>query len=289
MTEARRKPPKKSTRKPSARAEEAPAGHRGAPARTEERRAPSAPADEARQTEEAELALGRTLALWIPALTVAIAGLVGAIFSAGPAILVLGVGALLGGIAFFWGSVRSLSGEAPLSPHILAAAPHSLGATDAAAEEKRRVLRSLKDLETERNLGKIGEEDYLELSATYRARAKQILREMDETVAPYRSEAERMAAKYLSSRGLAPAAAAAEKPAPEASASAGPAATAKDRRVMCPKCETANDSDAAFCKKCGTKLSSPDGVVDTVVAADDAADSGRDAVEGDGPRGEEDA
>jgi len=49
------------------------------------------------------------------------------------------------------------------------------------------VLRALKDLEFERSVGKIGEDDYAELSARYRADAKRLMQLIDAG-----SEAERL-------------------------------------------------------------------------------------------------
>ena len=90
---------------------------------------------------------------------------VGMTFGLALAILVLAGCVLAGVITLFWLSVRNLSGDTPLSLDEALA----MGAPTAAEEEKRAVLRALKDLEFERSVGKISEQDYLEFSARYRA------------------------------------------------------------------------------------------------------------------------
>lgn len=55
-------------------------------------------------------------------------------------------------------------------------------------EQKLSVLRALKDLESERQLGKIAEEDYVALSARYRAEARELMTRMDESEAGVRAE-----------------------------------------------------------------------------------------------------
>ena len=99
-------------------------------------------------------------------------------------------GALLGTIALLWASVRTLSGDAPLPADLEALAAQHRD-VDALGEQKRRVLRALKDLEGERALGKIDEADYEALAMQYREEAKALMREMDRNVAPALAEAER--------------------------------------------------------------------------------------------------
>jgi hypothetical protein len=77
-----------------------------------------------------------------------------------------------------------------------------MGAPSKAEEEKRAVLRALKDLEYERGVGKISPEDYAELSAKYRAEAKRLIQALDETLAPARAEVERVLQKRLDKAGL---------------------------------------------------------------------------------------
>jgi hypothetical protein len=135
----------------------------------------------------------------LPALTVIIALTAGFIQGPASAILVLAGGALIGVIAIFWASVRTLLGETPLS----GADAYALAAPRAEEERKRAVLRALKDLEFERSVGKISEADYAELVARYRAEAKRLLREIDAEAQPRHERAETLLAKRLRREGLA--------------------------------------------------------------------------------------
>src|SRR5262245_33286758 len=116
-----------------------------------------------------------TAKIAVPCGTVVLASIMGTVMGAPAAILVLAGGALVAVIAVFWASVRTLVGETPLS----GADAYALGAPRAEEEQKRAVLRALKDLEFERSVGKISEEDYQTLVAKYRAEAKRLLRLLD--------------------------------------------------------------------------------------------------------------
>jgi hypothetical protein len=110
------------------------------------------------------------------------------VFGAPIAILTLAALALVGGIALIWASVQSLTGETPLSLEEAI----TLGAPSAEEEQKRAVLRALKDLEYERSVGKITAEDYAELSARYRAEAIRLMQRLDENLKPARERAEKL-------------------------------------------------------------------------------------------------
>ena len=101
--------------------------------------------------------------------------------------------------------------------------------TRAALErEKHLTLRAIKELEFDRAMGKLAESDFVEMSGRLRARAARIIRQLD-AGSGYREQIERDLAKRLGDR----------RPAIEGA---------------CPKCATANDADAKFCKNCGAKL-----------------------------------
>ena len=87
----------------------------------------------------------------------------------------LTAGALAAVIALLWASVQALTGESPLTLDEAL----MFGAPSAEEEQKRAVLRALKDLEFERSVGKISEEDYTELSTRYRADAKRLMQLID--------------------------------------------------------------------------------------------------------------
>ncbi len=201
----------------------------------------SRPAD----ADDAERALGKAVAFGLPGLALVAAVVVGAIATLGAALLVLASGTLLGAIALLWASIRTLSGDAPLSVGLATATTRS--SSDGLAEEKRRILRALKDLESERALGRIDDADYDLFVARYRDQAKSVMREMDLQLTPMREEAERVARQYLEKHEIVPAdlgaAPALERPLSQSS------------RLACSACGASNEHDAAFCKKCGAALS----------------------------------
>jgi hypothetical protein len=154
---------------------------------------------------------------------------------------VLASGVLLGAIALLWASVRTLSGDAPLPGdlEVLAAHGHDV---DGLAEQKRRILRALKDLENERAIGRIDAADYEAMAQRYREDAKAVMKQMDERVAPAMEEAERLARDYLKKHRATP-----------AGTTAAPESSRVDRRA-CAACGASNELDAAFCKQCGAAI-----------------------------------
>jgi hypothetical protein len=111
--------------------------------------------------------------------------------------------------------------------------------TRAALErEKMLALRSIKELEFDRAMGKLSDEDWKEMSTRLRARAGRLMRQLD-AGSGYREQIERDLAKRL------------EKT-PDGR-KAGHVEPAVDARV-CGQCSTANDADAKFCKACGQAL-----------------------------------
>lgn len=108
--------------------------------------------------------------------------------------------------------------------------PVTGGRTRAALErEKALALRSIKELEFDFAMGKMAQADFDEMSGRLRRRAMRIIQQLDANTG-YRDQIEREIAALAS--------------APEAPAPAG----------ICPGCGTGNDTDARFCKQCGTSL-----------------------------------
>ena len=106
--------------------------------------------------------------------------------------------------------------------------------TRAALErEKMLALRTLKELEFDRSMKKISDDDYREMSTRLRARASRIIRQLD-AGAGYRTKIEADLAKRL------------EKSEPESKVRA--------QGRTCAGCQTVNDTDAKFCKGCGSRL-----------------------------------
>jgi hypothetical protein len=86
--------------------------------------------------------------------------------------------------------------------------------------DKALVLRSLKELEFDRAMGKVSDADYSDISQRLRAKAIVLMQDIDR---------------------------AGDDPVP---------ARPVTRSTGCPKCGTANDRDARFCKNCGSALKS---------------------------------
>jgi hypothetical protein len=117
-------------------------------------------------------------------------------FGLGIGLLTLAGGVLCGVIWLLWSSLQGLTGEAPLTLEEAL----SLGAPSAEEEQKRAVLRALKDLEYERAVGKINDADYASLAEHYRGEAKRLLRAVDEDLGPERERAEKLLAERLAAQ-----------------------------------------------------------------------------------------
>jgi hypothetical protein len=139
--------------------------------------------------------------------------------------------------------------------------------------EKMMALRSIKELEFDRAMGRLSDEDWREMSGRLRARAARLMRQLD-AGSGYRAQIERELTKRVGvadarlkpsrsddvdedarlkpSRSDAGASRSEERLSEDAGEDT-PSAKALAERV-CASCETANDSDARFCKGCGAKL-----------------------------------
>ena len=180
----------------------------------------------------------------------------------GLSLLVLAGGMLLYAIGSLWASVQSLGDDAALSLDEALA----LAAPSAEEEKKRSVLRALKDLEYERNVGKIGEADYLELSTRYREEARRLLRELNDAELPARARFEKLLARRLGGAAPPPPRQAPPESEPEgadteldsdtetAGDTESERAPEASGKPTCTECDTENDPDARFCKKCGEAL-----------------------------------
>ena len=127
--------------------------------------------------------------------------------------------------------------------------------TRAALErEKMLALRSIKELEFDRAMGKLSDGDWLEMSTRLRARASRLMRQLD-AGGGYREQIEKDLASRLGADGSGAAASVGRDDAESKSATASISAKA-DRTTerVCASCATANDADARFCKGCGGRL-----------------------------------
>jgi hypothetical protein len=112
--------------------------------------------------------------------------------------------------------------------------------------EKALVLRSIKELEFDRAMGKVSAKDFDEMAARLRARAVMLMKQLDEGASAYRELIEReLRARLRGSGG-----AGLQARQTPAGLKSGPTEVPD---TTC-ACGTLNDPDASFCKRCGTKL-----------------------------------
>ena len=141
--------------------------------------------------------------------------------------------------------------------------------------EKTLALRSIKELEFDRAMGRLSDEDWKEMSGRLRVRAARLIRQLDAGVG-YREQIERELQKRVGESGarLTPsryegketqaAKASGERDADgdrrgakasaERDADGDPRSAKASAERLCAECDTANDTDAKFCKGCGAKL-----------------------------------
>jgi hypothetical protein len=139
--------------------------------------------------------------------------------------------------------------------------------------EKSLVLRSIKELEFDRAMGKLSPKDFEEMGTRLRARAMMLMKQLDAGGSGYRPLIERELSARLATRSvvrlkaestevrLKPDTTEVVRLKPDATETNGvrlkPDATETGEtrtRSGCAACGTANDPDAAFCKRCGTRL-----------------------------------
>jgi len=193
------------------------------------------------------------------------------------------------GLAALWQSLRTAFGG---GPEAFAGGDVGLPERAALLAEKQTLLRAIKDIAFEKELGKISEEDFVRLDKAYRRRAKRVLHLLDQDIEPFLLKAEAEIADAMSededrgpyrrggsvkrkkkSKGVA-VAKGKTKPAPkpveepfklvcpvcamrnDADALHCKDCAARIAPVACPRCDTHNDPDAKFCKSCAEPLGS---------------------------------
>jgi hypothetical protein len=151
--------------------------------------------------------------------------------------------------------------------------------------EKTLALRSIKELEFDRAMGRVSDEDWKEMSGRLRTRAARLIRQLDAGTG-YRDQIERDLAKRLEEKGDARLKGSRSTDTPTSARSTDtPTDTPTDTTIdaptdattdtrsaslsgervdarsakalaerVCASCETQNDHDARFCKACGQAL-----------------------------------
>ena len=105
------------------------------------------------------------------------------------------------------------------------------GRTRAALErEKALTLRSIKELEFDRAMGKVSDADFAEMAGRLRAKAGALIQRLD-AGSTYREQIDQ-----------------------ELTRRRGDSAPPPTRAGVCGACGTTNDADARFCKQCGQGL-----------------------------------
>ena len=129
--------------------------------------------------------------------------------------------------------------------------------------EKSLVLRSIKELEFDHAMGKVGEADYHDMAGRLRSRAVRLIEQLDNTSSGYAELIERELARRLVKASGGSAESEEQRAESEEQGAEGEEQRAESierpqdvtsAAGVCPSCATANDDDARFCKSCGTKL-----------------------------------
>lgn len=128
-------------------------------------------------------------------------------------------------------ALRALTPLAGSEADISRTMGRTLGGRGRAAleREKALTLRTIKELEFDRAMGKVSDADFLDMAGRLRTRAAGLIQRLDEGRS-YREQIEQELAKRLG---------------PSVASPVG----------TCGACGTANDPDARFCKQCGAGLS----------------------------------
>ncbi|MBL8605484.1 MAG: zinc ribbon domain-containing protein [Myxococcales bacterium] len=186
----------------------------------------------------------------------AVASVLALLRGAPSGVLWVAFGALAAAVMLFWEALRlvldpSASGDDGDDDQ-------EARSTAALEARKRAALRAIKDLQFERSLERITEEDFEALSSKYRAEARAAMEALDLSLGAWRVRAEAML-KQAEGDGLDAlraevAARPGESAAPPTESDSVNAAAAPVGQQTCPQCAAANDDDAVFCKKCAARL-----------------------------------
>ena len=170
-----------------------------------------------------------------PAIVVIVAAAVGgwAAYAGGRSSVAFLVGATLAMGWVVWLAFRTAQALVKDAPVREAGAVVTGGRRKELEREKQSLLKALKELDFDHQMGKVSDKDFNEISSTYRARAIRVMRQLDDAGRDYEAMIAADVGKRLSA------------------ISSQPSAPEPDK---CAKCATRNDAHAEFCKKCGSKL-----------------------------------
>lgn len=117
-------------------------------------------------------------------------------------------------------------------------------------DEKRRLLRAIKELEFDHGMGKLSTGDFEAVIATYRLRAIEVMRALEGGVSLHPDLAQLLIERRKGSNAPAPQEPVAEDPA------LGPVVLGPldETTRICGVCGRTNDLDARFCKHCGASM-----------------------------------
>ncbi|MEE8130536.1 MAG: zinc ribbon domain-containing protein [Vicinamibacterales bacterium] len=152
-----------------------------------------------------------------------------------PAALILLVLAIFAGAGVGFGIYRTIW---PLADREFHDRTELIGGRTRAAldREKTLVLRAIKELEFDRAMGKVSDSDFRLMGERLRARAIALMKQLDDDTPGYRERIERELAERLQGIGE------------------EPVESGADARPVCDACGANNESDAKFCKRCGSAL-----------------------------------
>jgi hypothetical protein len=128
--------------------------------------------------------------------------------------------------------VAALRTVGPLAGLLGSEGPRTVGGRTRIAleREKALVLRSIKELEFDRAMGKLSDKDFVEMSHRLRARAAGLMRQLDQG-AGYRDQIQQEIERRVA-----------------------PKVAAMPVAKFCSACGSKTDPDARFCKHCGANL-----------------------------------
>lgn len=182
--------------------------------------------------------------------------------------IVLAGVATLAGLVALWQSLRTAFGG---GPGALTSGDAGLPGRQALIAEKNTLLRAIKDIAFERELGKFSDEDFERLDKAYRGRAKKVLHLLDQDIEPFLEKADRAVAEAMDEEGARgpyrrrratgksrqKAAKARRRSAARGSATRGRDQRTHDRDpdgLPCASCGVLNDADAVHCKGCAARI-----------------------------------